>query len=98
MLAVFDRLGITEEMKAKTKAMPVNTGYVAELVARGEAEMAAQQMPELKAVGRGRPGAAAAGAPACHRVFGRPIDRAGRAQCGQRADRLPVVARRGVCA
>jgi molybdate transport system substrate-binding protein len=50
MLAVFDRLGITEEMKAKTKAMPVNTGYVAELVARGEAEMAAQQMPELKAV------------------------------------------------
>jgi molybdate transport system substrate-binding protein len=50
MLAVFDRLGITEEMRAKTKAMPVNTGYVAELVARGEAEMAAQQMPELKAV------------------------------------------------
>jgi len=50
MLAVFDRLHITEEMKAKTKAMPVNTGYVAELVARGEAEMAAQQMPELKAV------------------------------------------------
>jgi molybdate transport system substrate-binding protein len=50
MLAVFERLGITEEMKAKTKAMPVGTGYVAELVARGEAEMAAQQMPELKAV------------------------------------------------
>ena len=50
MLAVFDRLGIAEEMKAKTKAMPVNTGYVAELVLRGEADMAAQQMPELKAV------------------------------------------------
>ena len=50
MLAVFDRLGIAEEMKAKTKAMPVGTGYVAELVARGEAELAAQQMPELKAV------------------------------------------------
>src|SRR3954451_15138714 len=50
MLAVFERLGITDEMKAKTKAMPVNTGYVAELVVRGEAEMAAQQMPELKAV------------------------------------------------
>ena len=50
MLAVFDRLGIAEEMKAKTKAMPVNTGYVAELVARGEADLAAQQMPELKAV------------------------------------------------
>jgi molybdate transport system substrate-binding protein len=50
MLAVFGRLGITEEMKAKTKAMPVGTGYVAQLVARGEAELAAQQMPELKAV------------------------------------------------
>jgi molybdate transport system substrate-binding protein len=50
MLAVFDRLGIAEEMRAKTKAMPVNTGYVAELVARGEADLAAQQMPELKAV------------------------------------------------
>ena len=50
ILAVFERLGIAEEMKAKTKAMPVGTGYVAELVARGEAELAAQQMPELKAV------------------------------------------------
>jgi molybdate transport system substrate-binding protein len=50
MLAVFERLGISEQMKAKTKAMPVNTGYVASLVERGEAELAAQQMPELKAV------------------------------------------------
>ena len=50
MLSVFARLGITEQMAGKTKAMPVGTGYVAELVARGEAEMAAQQMPELKAV------------------------------------------------
>ena len=50
MLRVFDRLGITEQMEAKTKAMPVNTGYVAELVVRGEAEMAAQQMSELIAV------------------------------------------------
>jgi molybdate transport system substrate-binding protein len=50
ILAVFGRLGIAEEMKVKTKAMPVGTGYVAELVARGEADMAAQQMPELKAV------------------------------------------------
>jgi molybdate transport system substrate-binding protein len=50
MLAVFERLGITEQMKSKTKAMPVNTGYVASLVERGEAELAAQQMPELKAV------------------------------------------------
>lgn len=50
MLAVFERLGIADDMKAKTKAMPVGTGYVAELVVRGEADMAAQQMPELKAV------------------------------------------------
>jgi molybdate transport system substrate-binding protein len=50
ILAVFDRLGITEQMKGKTKAMPVNTGYVAELVVRGEADLVAQQMPELKAV------------------------------------------------
>jgi molybdate transport system substrate-binding protein len=50
ILSVFDRLGIADEMKAKTKAMPVNTGYVAALVASGEAELAAQQMPELKAV------------------------------------------------
>jgi molybdate transport system substrate-binding protein len=50
MLSVFARLGITEQMAAKTKAMPVGTGYFAELVARGEAELAAQQMPELKAV------------------------------------------------
>src|ERR1700737_1478559 len=50
MLRVFDRLGITEQMEAKTKAMPVNTGYVAGLVVRGETEMAAQQMPELIAV------------------------------------------------
>jgi molybdate transport system substrate-binding protein len=50
VLHVFEKLGIAEEMKAKTKAMPVNTGYVAELVVKGEAEMAAQQMPELRAV------------------------------------------------
>lgn len=50
ILAVFERLGIAEEMKAKTKAMPVGTGYVAELVMRGEADLASQQMPELKAV------------------------------------------------
>jgi molybdate transport system substrate-binding protein len=50
VLAVFQKLGIAEEMKAKTKAMPINTGYVAQLVANGEAEIAAQQMPELHAV------------------------------------------------
>ena len=50
MLAVFEKLGIADEMKAKTKALPVGNGYVAELVVRGEADLAAQQMPELKAV------------------------------------------------
>ena len=50
MLRVFERLGIVEEMKAKTVAMPVNTGYVAQLVADRKVEMAAQQMPELYAV------------------------------------------------
>lgn len=50
MLRVFERLGIVDEMKAKTIAMPVNTGYVAQLVADRKAEMAAQQMPELHAV------------------------------------------------
>src|SRR5262249_31211124 len=50
MLSVFERLGITEQMRGKTRAMPVGTGYVAELVARGEIEMAAQQMSELLAV------------------------------------------------
>ena len=44
MLRVFDRLGITEQMEAKTKAIPVNTGYVAELVVRSAAEMGAQQI------------------------------------------------------
>ena len=50
MLRVFERLGIVEEMKAKTVAMPVNTGYVAQLVVDRKVEMAAQQMPELYAV------------------------------------------------
>jgi molybdate transport system substrate-binding protein len=50
VLRVFEKLGIAEAMKAKTRAMPVNTGYVAQLVANGEAEIAAQQMPELHAV------------------------------------------------
>lgn len=50
VLAIFDRMGIAEQMKGKTTAMPVGTGYVAELVARGQVDLAAQQMPELKAV------------------------------------------------
>ena len=65
-------------MKAKTKAMPVSTGYVAELVVRGEAELAAQQMPELKAVPGIDAVAAAAGASACHRVLGGRVAGAGR--------------------
>lgn len=50
IVSVFEKLGITELMKAKTKPIPINSGYVAERVASGEVEMAAQQMPELKAV------------------------------------------------
>ncbi len=50
IVSVFERLGIAEQMKGKTKPIPINSGYVAETVARGEIEMAAQQMPELKAV------------------------------------------------
>lgn len=52
-------------MNPKTKAMPVGTGYVAELVARGEVELAAQQMPELKAV----PGIEASPLPAELQLF-----------------------------
>ena len=73
MLRVFDRLGITEQMQAKTKAMPVNTGYVAELVVRGEAEMAAQQMSELIAVPGAQGYAPATRIPAYHRVLGRRV-------------------------
>jgi len=48
MVSLLERLGIAEAMKAKSTL--VRQGFVAELVARGEVEMAAQQMPELKAV------------------------------------------------
>jgi len=48
MVSLLERLGIAEEMKAKSTL--VRRGFVAELVARGEVEMAAQQMPELMAV------------------------------------------------
>ena len=92
MLAVFDRLGIAEEMKAKTKAMPVNTGYVAELVARGEADLAAQQMPELKAVA----GIDAMPLPPELQliiVFSGCVAGAGGARRGQCAGSIPVVAR-----
>jgi molybdate transport system substrate-binding protein len=48
MSGLLDRLGIADAMKAKTTL--VRQGFVAELVAKGEVEMAAQQMPELMTV------------------------------------------------
>jgi len=43
--ALLDRLGIAEAMRDKIEIGP--SGRIAELVARGEAEMAVQQIPEL---------------------------------------------------
>ena len=48
MVGLLERLGIAGEMNAKSTL--VRRGFVAELVAKGEVEMAAQQMPELMAV------------------------------------------------
>jgi len=48
MKGLIERLGIAEQMKDKTTLVP--SGYVAELVARGEVELAAQQISELIAV------------------------------------------------
>jgi molybdate transport system substrate-binding protein len=48
MVGLLERLGIAEQMKAKSTL--IRRGFVAELVAKGEVEMAAQQMPELMAV------------------------------------------------
>jgi molybdate transport system substrate-binding protein len=48
MAGLLERLGIAEQMSAKSTL--VRQGFVAELVAKGEVEMAAQQMPELMAV------------------------------------------------
>jgi molybdate transport system substrate-binding protein len=45
---LLEQLGIAAEMEPKTTR--VRSGYVAELVARGEVEMAAQQVAELMAV------------------------------------------------
>ena len=47
-VTVLDRLGIAAEIKAKAKTQP--GGAVAELVARGEAELAVQQISELMPV------------------------------------------------
>ena len=45
---MFEKLGITAEMKDKAKKIPATP--VAEIVARGEAELGLQQISELKAV------------------------------------------------
>jgi molybdate transport system substrate-binding protein len=45
---LLERLGIAEEVKAKAKIIP--SGFTGELVRRGEAEIAVQQISELKAV------------------------------------------------
>ena len=44
--AVLERMGIADEMKAKTKYPPVG-GNAATLIATGEAELAVQQKPEI---------------------------------------------------
>ena len=44
MTGLLERLGLTEAMKPKTTL--VRQGFVAALVAKGEVEMAAQQMPD----------------------------------------------------
>jgi molybdate transport system substrate-binding protein len=48
MKSLIERLGIAEPMKPKTTLVP--SGYVAELVARGEVEIGAQQVSELMSV------------------------------------------------
>ena len=48
MKGLIERLGIADQMKPKTTLVP--SGYVAELVARGEVEIAAQQVSELMSV------------------------------------------------
>jgi molybdate transport system substrate-binding protein len=48
MSGLLERLGIAEAMRPKT--ILVRQGFVAELVAKGEVELAAQQMPELMTV------------------------------------------------
>lgn len=48
MKGLIERLGIADQMKPKTTLVP--SGYVAELVARGEVEIGAQQVSELMSV------------------------------------------------
>lgn len=47
-LGLIERLGIAAQVKAKTRTRP--GGLIGELVAKGEAELAVQQIPELMAV------------------------------------------------
>ena len=48
MKGLIERLGIAEQMEPKTTLVP--SGFVAELVARGEVELGAQQVSELMSV------------------------------------------------
>jgi molybdate transport system substrate-binding protein len=48
LMKVVERLGIAHEVKAKARTQP--GGLVGEILARGEAEFAVQQIPELLAV------------------------------------------------
>ena len=48
MKGLIERLGIAAQMRPKTTLVP--SGYVAELVARGEVELGAQQVSELMSV------------------------------------------------
>jgi molybdate transport system substrate-binding protein len=48
MKGLIERLGIADQMKPKTTLVP--SGYVAELVARGDVEIGAQQVSELMSV------------------------------------------------
>ena len=48
MKGLIEHLGIAKEMEPKTRLVP--SGYVAELVARGEVELGAQQVSELMSV------------------------------------------------
>jgi len=48
MKGLIEHLGIADQMKPKTTLVP--SGYVAELVARGEVEIGAQQVSELMSV------------------------------------------------
>jgi molybdate transport system substrate-binding protein len=47
-VALTERLGIAAQVKAKARTRP--GGLIGELVAKGEAELAVQQIPELLAV------------------------------------------------